>query len=58
MGRNETEHEPEAHGGQGERAVVAFGHDHLGVPVVEPEERKEEKVSGDERDDRRIYIIG
>ena len=58
MGRHETENKPETHGSEGEYAVVTVFHDHLFVSDVDSQEREEEQISGDERDDRRIYIIG
>ena len=51
MGDHETENKPEY-------AVVTVFHDHLFVSDVDSQEREEEQISGDERDDRRIYIIG
>ena len=58
MGDHETENKPETHGSEREYAVVTVFHDHLFVSDVDSQEREEEQISGDERDDRRIYIIG
>ena len=58
MRRNEAEYEPDTHACQGERAVDAVCTHHLRIVIVDPKELIEEQITGDERDDGGIDVIG
>ena len=58
MRRNEAEYESDTHACQGERAVDAVCTHHLRIVIVDPKERVEEQIAGDQRDDGGIDVIG
>ena len=57
MRDGETESESDTHGNQCQRAVESVGPHHFAVFLVDPDQRVEEEIAGDQRNDRRVGVI-